>query len=139
MSGRRMVTPCGKGFQGPRVPGSQSDSHLVEPLNSLTLDPSDPGTLEPIPMSDPKFSGTDYYAIDELLESEEKLARETARAFVTNEFLPVVREHFRHRASLGCHRCPASPQAARHRHHRPPDTVPDTAGGPGHPGPSTAP
>jgi glutaryl-CoA dehydrogenase len=46
-------------------------------------------------MNDPTFHGTDYYALDELLDAEEKLARETARQFVTEEFLPVVRNHFR--------------------------------------------
>jgi glutaryl-CoA dehydrogenase len=45
--------------------------------------------------NDPKFTGTDYYAIDELLESEERLVRDTARQFVENEYLPVVTEHFR--------------------------------------------
>lgn len=45
--------------------------------------------------NDPKFTGTDYYAIDELLDSEERLARDTARQFVENEYLPVVTEHFR--------------------------------------------
>jgi len=46
-------------------------------------------------MNEPKFHGTDYYQIDDLLDAEEKLARETARQFVSEEFLPVVREHFR--------------------------------------------
>jgi glutaryl-CoA dehydrogenase len=46
-------------------------------------------------MNDPTFPGTDYYNLDELLEPEETLARETARQFVTEEFLPVVRDHFR--------------------------------------------
>ena len=46
-------------------------------------------------MSEPKFLGTDYYQLDELLESEERLAQQTARQFVTEEYLPVIREHFR--------------------------------------------
>jgi glutaryl-CoA dehydrogenase len=46
-------------------------------------------------MNHPTFHGTDYYALDELLEPEEKLARETARQFVSDEFLPIVRDHFR--------------------------------------------
>jgi len=49
----------------------------------------------PAVMSDPKFRGTDYYDIEELLEPEEKLARDTARQFVEQEYLPVVTEHFR--------------------------------------------
>jgi glutaryl-CoA dehydrogenase len=47
-------------------------------------------------MGEPSFQGTDYYAIEELLGEEERLARDTARSFVENEFLPVVTEHFRH-------------------------------------------
>jgi glutaryl-CoA dehydrogenase len=48
-------------------------------------------------MSDhePKFTGTDYYAIDDLFDAEERMVRETARQFVENEYLPVVTEHFR--------------------------------------------
>jgi glutaryl-CoA dehydrogenase len=45
--------------------------------------------------NDPRFQGTDYYQLDELLEPEEKLARDTARQFVEHEYLPVVTEHFR--------------------------------------------
>lgn len=37
----------------------------------------------------------DYYDIERDLSSEERLVRDTVRKFVTNEFLPVVREHFR--------------------------------------------
>jgi glutaryl-CoA dehydrogenase len=44
---------------------------------------------------EPKFRGTDYYAIDDLLDPEERMVRETARQFVENEYLPVVTEHFR--------------------------------------------
>lgn len=43
----------------------------------------------------PRFEGTDYYNIDELLEPEERLVRDTARQFVEQEYLPVVTEHFR--------------------------------------------
>lgn len=46
-------------------------------------------------MSEPKFHGTDYYDIEELLSEEEKMARDTARSFVAGEYLPVVTEHFR--------------------------------------------
>ena len=45
--------------------------------------------------NEPKFQGTDYYEIEELLEPEERLARDTARQFVHNEYLPVVAGHFR--------------------------------------------
>src|SRR5438045_1557879 len=37
----------------------------------------------------------DYYDIDRDLSSEERMTRDTVRNFVTNEFLPVIREHFR--------------------------------------------
>jgi len=46
-------------------------------------------------MNEPSFRGTDYYEIDDLLDSEERLARDTARQFVESEYLPVVAEHFR--------------------------------------------
>lgn len=46
-------------------------------------------------MNTPKFEGTDYYDIEELLEPEERLVRDTARQFVLQEYLPVVAEHFR--------------------------------------------
>src|SRR5215475_15239369 len=45
--------------------------------------------------SEAKFQGTDYYQIEELLEPEERLVRDTARQFVEQEYLPVVTEHFR--------------------------------------------
>lgn len=41
------------------------------------------------------YDGADYYDIEELLDPEEKLARDTARQFVRNEYLPVVARHFR--------------------------------------------
>src|SRR5437588_4813174 len=37
----------------------------------------------------------DYYDLDRDLSSEERMTRDTVRNFVTNEFLPVIREHFR--------------------------------------------
>jgi glutaryl-CoA dehydrogenase len=46
-------------------------------------------------MNEPTFHGTDYYAIEDLLEPEERLARDTARQFVAQEYLPIVTEHFR--------------------------------------------
>jgi len=45
--------------------------------------------------NEPRFEGTDYYNIDELLDPEERLVRATARQFVEEEYLPVVTEHFR--------------------------------------------
>jgi glutaryl-CoA dehydrogenase len=41
------------------------------------------------------YDGADYYQIEELLEPEERLARDTARQFVRHEYLPVVTRHFR--------------------------------------------
>ncbi len=46
-------------------------------------------------MSQPTFEGADYYQIEELLEPEERQARDTARQFVRQEYLPVVTQHFR--------------------------------------------
>ncbi|MEO8606228.1 MAG: acyl-CoA dehydrogenase family protein [bacterium] len=46
-------------------------------------------------MNEPNFQGADYYQIEELLDAEEKLVRDTARQFVRNEYLPVVTQHFR--------------------------------------------
>ena len=48
-----------------------------------------------MPNGAPKFHGTDYYQIEELLDPEERLVRDTARQFVEQEYLPVVTEHFR--------------------------------------------
>jgi glutaryl-CoA dehydrogenase len=42
-----------------------------------------------------KFQGTDFYQIDELLTDEERLVRSTVRQFVEDEFMPIVRDHFR--------------------------------------------
>jgi len=36
----------------------------------------------------------DYYDVERDLSSEERMTRDTVRKFVTNEFMPVVREHF---------------------------------------------
>ena len=36
------------------------------------------------------YDGADYYQIDELLDPEERLVRDTARQFVEQEYLPVV-------------------------------------------------
>jgi glutaryl-CoA dehydrogenase len=45
--------------------------------------------------NEPAFQGTDYYQIEELLDPEERLVRDTARQFVEQEYAPVVTEHFR--------------------------------------------
>ena len=45
--------------------------------------------------NEPTFQGTDYYQIEELLDPEERLVRDTARQFVEQEYAPVVTEHFR--------------------------------------------
>jgi len=41
------------------------------------------------------FRGVDYYAIDELLTEEERLVRDTVRAFVDERVLPRIGKHFR--------------------------------------------
>lgn len=41
------------------------------------------------------FRGIDYYAIDELLEPEERLARDTVREFVDDHVMPNITRHFR--------------------------------------------
>ena len=43
----------------------------------------------------PDFEGVDFLRLDELLSDEERLARDTVRSFVTNEFLPLIQEHIR--------------------------------------------
>ena len=40
-------------------------------------------------------STADYYDVDRDLSSEERMTRDTVRKFVANEFLPLVRDHFR--------------------------------------------
>jgi len=42
------------------------------------------------------YSGYDYYELDDLLSDEERLARQTVRAFVEEEVLPGIEEHFEH-------------------------------------------
>jgi glutaryl-CoA dehydrogenase len=41
-----------------------------------------------------EFRGVDFYRIDELLSEDEKLVRETVRAFVTERILPVIARHY---------------------------------------------
>ena len=42
-----------------------------------------------------KFRGVDYYEIEELFTEQERMVRDTARAFVDEEVLPVIRAHHR--------------------------------------------
>jgi glutaryl-CoA dehydrogenase len=46
------------------------------------------------------FQGIDFLYLDELLDEEERLARETVRSFVSKEFLPVIQEHVRQDGSF---------------------------------------
>jgi glutaryl-CoA dehydrogenase len=41
------------------------------------------------------FKGIDYYDIEAELSQEARLVRDTTRAFVEREFMPLVREHYR--------------------------------------------
>jgi glutaryl-CoA dehydrogenase len=41
------------------------------------------------------FRGVDYYVLDDLLEPEEKLARDTVREFVDEQIMPGIGMHFR--------------------------------------------
>jgi len=41
------------------------------------------------------FQGVDYYGIDELLDDEQKLVRDTVREFVSDKILPIIAEHQR--------------------------------------------
>ena len=36
------------------------------------------------------FSGVDYFALDELLDEDERLVRDTFRRFVDDELMPIV-------------------------------------------------
>jgi len=42
-----------------------------------------------------KFRGVDYYEIEDLFNEQERMVRDTARAFVDEEVLPVIRMHHR--------------------------------------------
>jgi glutaryl-CoA dehydrogenase len=46
------------------------------------------------------FTGVDFLRLDELLSDEERLARDTVRAWVSAEFLPKVQEHVRRDGSF---------------------------------------
>jgi glutaryl-CoA dehydrogenase len=47
-----------------------------------------------------EFAGVDFLRLDELLSTEERLARDTVRDFVSKEFLPHVQEHVRRDGSF---------------------------------------
>lgn len=42
-----------------------------------------------------KFTGVDYYQLDDLLDEEEKMVRNTVRELVDEHFLPGITQHFR--------------------------------------------
>jgi glutaryl-CoA dehydrogenase len=46
------------------------------------------------------FTGTDFLRLDELLNDEERLARDTVREFVSKEFLPLIQDHVRQDGSF---------------------------------------
>ena len=46
------------------------------------------------------FTGVDFMRLDELLSDEERLARDTVREFVSNEFLPKIQQHIRQDGSF---------------------------------------
>jgi len=46
------------------------------------------------------FTAPDFLRLDEELSSEERMARDSVREFVTNEFLPVIQEHVRRDGSF---------------------------------------
>ena len=39
------------------------------------------------------FKGVDYYAIDDMLNDEEKSIRDTVRDFVSDEVIPIIEEY----------------------------------------------
>ncbi len=46
------------------------------------------------------FTGVDFLRLDDLLSDEERLARDTVREFVSNEFLPKIQQHIRQDGSF---------------------------------------
>ena len=46
------------------------------------------------------FSSVDFLHLDELLSDEERMARDTVREFVSNEFMPLIQEHIRRDGSF---------------------------------------
>jgi len=46
------------------------------------------------------YAGVDFLRIDEMLEDEERVARDSVREFVSKEFLPLLQEHIRQDGSF---------------------------------------
>src|SRR5437870_13039971 len=42
----------------------------------------------------PKFQGVDFYDVDGLLSEEERAVRDTVRAWVDDNLMPVIAEHY---------------------------------------------
>ena len=42
-----------------------------------------------------KFRGVDYFEVEELFTEQDRLMRDTARAFVDDQVLPIIRAHHR--------------------------------------------
>ncbi len=55
----------------------------------------------------PEFQGLDFLRLDSILSDEERLARDTVRDWVSNEFLPVIQEHVRRDGSFPMDLVPA--------------------------------
>jgi len=43
----------------------------------------------------PTYTSLDFYRLDDLLTDEERLVRSSVREFVDNEFMPLIRQHYR--------------------------------------------
>ena len=54
-----------------------------------------------------EFQGVDFLNLDELLDEEERLARDTLRDWVSAEFLPKIQEHVRQDGSFPMELVPA--------------------------------
>ena len=54
-----------------------------------------------------EFQDVDFLQLDEFLSDEERLARDTVREWVSNEFLPVIQEHVRRDGSFPMELVPA--------------------------------
>ena len=42
----------------------------------------------------PKFQGVDFYDVDGLLSEEERAVRDTVRAWVDDNLVPIIGEHY---------------------------------------------
>ena len=43
----------------------------------------------------PSYTGLDFYNVDELLDEEERMIRDTVREFVSAEVIPIIEKHNR--------------------------------------------